>query len=175
VFNIVNIIKNKGEKMGLNKVMLIGHLGKDPETTYTQNGTAVMKFSLATTEKWNDTSTGEKREKTEWHRVTLFGRLAEAMNQYLHKGKQVYIEGKISYYQYEKDGVTMYGTDISAKSIELLGGGERQTPLQPSESRELQPPPGFNQTKTTGFHQTRNPQGGVNGFASLQPHDEMPF
>lgn len=116
---------------GINKVMLVGNLGKDPETLYTPNGTCVCKFSIATSEKWTDKDTGEKKEKTDWHRITTFGKLGEICGEYLVKGKQVYIEGRISYGSYEKDGITRYTVDIIAKSMQMLGnsgGGQREEP-----------------------------------------------
>lgn len=107
---------------GINKVILVGNLGKDPEVSYTPSGTAVAKFSIATSEKWTDKGTGEKKDKTEWHRITAFGKLGEICGEYLSKGKQVYIEGKLSYGSYEKDGVTRYTTDIIASQMQMLGG-----------------------------------------------------
>ena len=85
---------------GINKVILVGNLGKDPEVSYTQSGTAVAKFSIATSEKWTDKGTGEKKDKTEWHRITAFGKLGEICGEYLAKGKQVYIEGRLQYGSY---------------------------------------------------------------------------
>ena len=111
----------------LNRVILIGNLGRDPETRYLPNGDAVANISVATTESWKDKS-GEKQEKTEWHRVTLYRRLGEIAGEYLKKGSQVYIEGRIEYREYEKDGVKRYSTDIIASEMKMLGsrqgGGE---------------------------------------------------
>jgi single-strand DNA-binding protein len=104
----------------LNKVILIGNLGRDPETRYLPNGDAVATISVATTETWKDKS-GEKQEKTEWHRVSLFRRLGEIAGEYLKKGSQVYIEGRIEYREYEKDGVKRYSTDIIASEMKMLG------------------------------------------------------
>lgn len=106
---------------GINKVILVGNLGRDPEVSYTPSGTAVAKFSIATSENWKDKETGEKKEKTEWHRITAFGRLGEICGEYLSKGKQIYIEGKLQYGSYEKDGVTRYTTDIIASQMQMLG------------------------------------------------------
>lgn len=110
----------------LNKVILIGNLGRDPETRYLPNGDAVANISVATTETWKDKN-GEKQEKTEWHRVTLYRRLGEIAGEYLKKGSQVYIEGRIEYREYEKDGVKRYSTDIIASEMKMLssrsGGG----------------------------------------------------
>ena len=100
----------------LNKVILIGNLGRDPETRYLPNGDAVANISVATTDTWKDKN-GEKQEKTEWHRVTLYRRLGEIAGEYLKKGSQVYIEGRIEYREYEKDGQKRYSTDIIASEI----------------------------------------------------------
>ena len=111
----------------VNKVILIGNLGRDPETRYLPNGDAVTSISVATTETWKDKS-GDKQEKTEWHRVSLFRRLGEIAGEYLKKGSQVYIEGRIEYREYEKDGQKRYSTDIIASEMKMLGsrqgGGE---------------------------------------------------
>ena len=107
---------------GVNKAMIIGRLGKDVEMRYKQDGGAIANFTVATSEEWKDKATGEKRERTEWHRCVAFGRLAEICGDYLTKGQQVYIEGRISYGQYEKDGITRYTTDIIASTMQMLGG-----------------------------------------------------
>ena len=104
----------------LNKVILIGNLGRDPETRYLPNGDAVTNISVATTDTWKDKN-GEKQEKTEWHRVSLYRRLAEVAGEYLKKGSQVYIEGRIEYREYEKDGQKRYTTDIVASEMKMLG------------------------------------------------------
>ncbi|MDM8518303.1 single-stranded DNA-binding protein [Desulfobacterales bacterium HSG16] len=107
---------------GVNKVILVGNLGRDPEVKYFQDGTAVCNFSVATSETWNDKNTGEKREKTEWHRVVAFRRLAEVCGQYLSKGKQVYIEGKLQTREWEgQDGAKRYTTEIVASTMQFLG------------------------------------------------------
>jgi single-strand DNA-binding protein len=106
---------------GLNKVLLIGHLGKDPELAYTQDGLGILKFPLATSENYTDKS-GEKVENTTWHNVVLFGKMAETLANYLAKGKQIYVEGKIRNSSYDdKDGIKRYKTEIIASNIVLLG------------------------------------------------------
>jgi single-strand DNA-binding protein len=105
---------------GLNKVMIIGRLGRDPEVRYTQGGTAVTNFSVATSDGWTDKATGEKREKTEWHRVVAFRRLAEVCGEYLAKGRQVYVEGRLQTRSWEKDGITRYTTEILADKVQFL-------------------------------------------------------
>lgn len=97
---------------GVNKVIIIGNLGQDPEVRYMPNGNAVTNISVATSESWKDKDTGEKKERTEWHRVVFFGRLAEIAGEYLHKGSKVYIEGKLQTKKYEKEGQTHYSTEI---------------------------------------------------------------
>jgi single-strand DNA-binding protein len=105
----------------VNKVILIGNLGRDPETRYTTGGDAVTNLRIATTEAWKDKS-GEKQEKTEWHTVVLFGRLAEIAGEYLKKGRPVYIEGRLQTRKYtDKEGVEKYSTEIVADRMQLLG------------------------------------------------------
>lgn len=118
----------------LNKVQLIGHLGRDPEVRYLPNGDAVSNFSIATTEKWKNQA-GEPQEATEWHRITAFARLAEIVGQYLKKGSQVYIEGKIQSRKYQdKDGHEKVSVEIRASELQMLGGrqdsGDYQTRAQ---------------------------------------------
>jgi single-strand DNA-binding protein len=105
----------------VNKVILVGNLGRDPEISYTPSGMAITKFSVATSDERKDKTTGERKERTEWHRITAFGKLAEICGQYLTKGKQVYIEGRIQTSSYEKDGVTRYSVDIIASDMKMLG------------------------------------------------------
>jgi single-strand DNA-binding protein len=110
---------------GVNKVILIGNLGADPETRYTANGGAITTIKLATSESWKDKNTGQLQERTEWHRVKFFGRLAEIAGEYLKKGRQVYIEGSIRTDKYtDKEGVEKYATDIIANEMQMLGGKE---------------------------------------------------
>ena len=107
----------------VNKVTLIGHLGADPEVRYTQGGTAVANIRLATNESYNDRTSGERVERTEWHRVVAWGKLAEIVEQYLRKGRQVYIEGRLQTRQWtDKDNNTRYTTEIRANDMVMLGG-----------------------------------------------------
>ena len=118
---------------GVNKVILVGNLGNDPETKYTQGGMAVTKISLATTSV-RKSKEGESIERTEWHRVTFFGKLAEIAGEYLKKGSQVYVEGAIRYEKFTgQDGVEKYYTEITADEMQILGGGQRNE--QPAQSR----------------------------------------
>ncbi|MBC3871465.1 single-stranded DNA-binding protein [Undibacterium oligocarboniphilum] len=106
----------------VNKVIIVGFLGRDPETRYTPNGDAITSISVATTDSWKDKQTGEKKEQTEWHRITFFGKLAEIAGQYLGKGSQVYVEGSLRTRKYtDKDGVEKYATDIRAETLQMLG------------------------------------------------------
>jgi single-strand DNA-binding protein len=109
---------------GINKVILVGNLGADPETRYTPSGTAITSIRIATSETWKDKQTGEAQERTEWHRVEFFGRLAEIAGEYLKKGRQVYIEGKLRTDEYEKDGVKRWSTKVIADEMQMLGGRE---------------------------------------------------
>lgn len=107
----------------LNKVILIGNLGADPETRYAPSGDAICNLRIATTETWKDKTSGEKREATEWHRVAMFGRLAEIAAQYLRKGSQVYIEGRLQTRKWQdKEGQDRYTTEIRADEMKMLGG-----------------------------------------------------
>lgn len=113
--------------MGVNKVILVGNLGRDAELRYTPGGAAVATINMATTEVWNDKS-GQRQEKTEWHRVVNWGKSAESLNEYLTKGKQIYVEGRLQTRQWDdKDGNKRYTTEIRADRIVLLGGGGQRS------------------------------------------------
>lgn len=108
---------------GINKVIIVGNLGADPETRYTANGGAITTIRVATSEAWKDKQSGEQQERTEWHRVKFFGRLAEIAGEYLRKGRQVYVEGRLQTDKYtDKDGIERYTTDIIANEMQMLGG-----------------------------------------------------
>ncbi len=109
----------------VNKVILVGNLGKDPEVRYMPSGSAICNITIATSRQWKDKTSGERQEETEWHRVALFDRLAEIAGEYLKKGKPVYIEGRLKTRKYtDKDGVEKYTTEIIAAEMQLLGGRE---------------------------------------------------
>jgi single-strand DNA-binding protein len=135
---------------GVNKVILIGNLGADPETRYSASGTAMCTVSVATSESWKDKQTGEQQERTEWHRVKFFGRLAEIAGEYLKKGRQVYIEGAIRSSKYtDKEGIERWSTDIIANEMQMLGG------------------PGDNESRGEGGgYRQRAPQGRPSGAPS---------
>ena len=108
---------------GINKVILVGNVGKDPETRYMPNGKAVTNFSIATSDGWTDKQTGDKQERTEWHNVVLFEKLAEIASQYLRKGSQVYIEGSLRTRKWQdKEGKDRYTTEIVGREMQMLGG-----------------------------------------------------
>lgn len=108
---------------GVNKVILLGHLGADPEVRYTQSGTAVANLRVATSERWKDRQSGEAQERTEWHRVVLFGKLGEIAEQYLRKGSQVFLEGRLQTRKWQgQDGQDRYTTEIVATDMQMLGG-----------------------------------------------------
>lgn len=126
----------------LNKVMLIGNVGRDPEVRFTADGSAVAGLSLATTRSWKDKNSGEKKEETEWHRVVFYGRLAEIVGDYAKKGRSIYVEGRLRTRKWEdKSGVEKYTTEIIADEMKLLGnreaggdaGGERRPARSESE------------------------------------------
>jgi len=107
---------------GVNKVILVGNLGRDPEVRYSPNGQAVANVTLATSESWKDKTSGEKQERTEWHRVVFFGRLAEIAGEYLKKGAQIYVEGRLQTRKWQdKDGHDRYTTEIVANDMQMLG------------------------------------------------------
>ncbi len=135
----------------LNKVFLIGNLGADPEVRYSQGGAAVVNFRIATSESWNDKGTGERQERTEWHRIVVFGRLAELCGEYLRKGRSVHVEGRIQTREWDdQSGQKRFTTEIVAQNVTFLGsrdgagGGEYRPPRDTNaydENRERRPRP----------------------------------
>ena len=105
---------------GVNKVILVGNVGNDPEVRYMPNGNAVANISIATSDSWKDRNTGEQQERTEWHRVVFFNRLAEIVEQYVKKGTKLYLEGRLQTRSYEQDGVKKYSTEIVANEMQML-------------------------------------------------------
>lgn len=121
----------------VNKVIIIGNLGRDPEIRYSKEEMAICKLNIATTRTWTDKTSKEKHEETEWHRVTVFGKQGESCGKYLSKGRQCYVEGRLKTTSYEdKDGVKKYSTDIIADTVQFLGGkdGGSSTPSSGSTS-----------------------------------------
>lgn len=126
---------------GVNKAIILGNLGADPEVRYTPNNTAVCNASVATSERWRDKQTGEDREKTEWHRVVLFNRLGEVAGEYLRKGSKVYIEGRLQTRKWQgQDGQDRYTTEIVANEMQMLDSAERRQPSKPQASQPQQAP-----------------------------------
>ncbi|MCX7897391.1 MAG: single-stranded DNA-binding protein [Rhodocyclaceae bacterium] len=145
----------------VNKVILIGNLGADPETRYMPSGEPVVNIRLATTEVWKDKSTGDRKEATEWHRVVFFGKLAEIAGQYLKKGRQVYVEGALRTRKWQgQDGQERYTTEIVASDMKMLGPREGSgEPVRESNGRPSV--------------KSAPPAGAANGFADLD--DDIPF
>ena len=133
---------------GINKVILIGNLGQDPEFRSTGSGQPIASFSLATSESWKDKTSGERIERTEWHRIAVWGRLAEVCRDYLHKGSKVYVEGRLQTRKWQdKDGNDQYTTEIRADEMKMLGGkpeGQQQAaaPRQQAPQRQHAAPAG---------------------------------
>ncbi len=149
----------------LNKAILIGNLGADPETRYMQDGTCVCNIRIATTERFKDRN-GERQERTEWHRVVLWGKLGEIANQYLHKGSQVYIEGKIETRKWQdRDGNDKYTTEIRARDMKMLGGKS-----EGGSPRSQAPAEKSAQTASTGDPFADSP-----AFSDVPVDDDIPF
>jgi single-strand DNA-binding protein len=137
---------------GINKVILVGHLGADPETRYMPSGSAVTNLRVATSESWKDKTSGEQQERTEWHRVAMFGRLAEIAAEYLRKGSQVYIEGSLRTRKWQdKEGGDRYSTEVIANEMQMLGGrsdasapARSSQPKAPAAIADAGPPDEFN-------------------------------
>ncbi len=166
---------------GVNKVILVGTCGQDPEVRYMPNGNAVTNLSLATSESWTDKQTGQKVEKTEWHRVSLFGKVAEIAGEYLRKGSQVYIEGKLQTREWEKDGIKRYTTEIVVDmqgTMQLLGGrpqnagaSQGQSNAAPQRPQPQQQRPQPDQNPRSAPQQSQ--QGAPRDFDSFD--DDIPF
>ncbi|MEY3664164.1 MAG: single-stranded DNA-binding protein Ssb [Pseudomonadota bacterium] len=142
----------------INKVILIGNLGRDPETRYSPNGGAICNVSIATTRSWKDKTSGERREETEWHRVVFYDRLAEIAGEYLRKGRPVYVEGRLQTRKWQdKEGVERYTTEIIATEMQMLGsreggGAGEMDSGAPRETASR--PPAAAAKKPVGFDQT---------------------
>jgi single-strand DNA-binding protein len=152
---------------GVNKAIILGNVGTDPEIRSMPNGNKVASFSVATSEKWKDKNTGEQQEATEWHRITIFGRLAEIVEQYVKKGSKLYLEGKIKTDKYEKEGVTHYSTSVVANQMQMLdsaGGSQSQANNQHSNHSSQQVP-------NTGANQSQ--QAAPSNFDNFD--DDIPF
>lgn len=166
---------------GINKCILIGNLGTDPEVRFMPNGGAVANLTIATSEAWTDKATGEKKEQTEWHRLVIYQRLAEIAGEYLRKGSKIYIEGRLRTRKWQdQQGIERYTTEIIVSELQMLDGApapqqnrpqqQARPPQQPPQQGRRPPPAGYNGTM---------PQGGFNPAGGPQPpfpeDDEIPF
>ncbi len=166
---------------GINKVILVGHLGKDPEVRYSPNGGAVANITLATSESWKDKTSGEKQERTEWHRVAFFGRLAEIAGEYLKKGAQIYVEGRLQTRKWQdKEGKDRYTTEIVANEMQMLGSREgRGAPadhgdFDQSTSTNSEPMDGGSRAPSASRPAARAPAAAPSGGAG-DFDDDIPF
>lgn len=164
---------------GVNKVILVGNLGDNPETKYTASGTAITTVSVATSEAWTDKQSGEKMEKTEWHRVVFFGRLAEIAGEYLTKGSKVYVEGSLTTEKYtDKQGVERYATKIKAREMQMLSGrpeGERSSSSTPPSNQNASRQAAVDRARKASGNPVKDcPQPDQGGFGDFDD-DEIPF
>ncbi|QZI87793.1 single-stranded DNA-binding protein [Vibrio phage 44E38.1] len=170
---------------GVNKVILVGNLGNDPEIRYMPNGGAVANITIATSESWRDKQTGEQREKTEWHRVSLFGKLAEVAGEYLRKGSQVYIEGQLQTRKWQdQQGQDRYTTEVVVQGfngvMQMLGGkaqgqgGQQQAPAQQQQGGWGQPQQPAQKRQPQQQQRTQNQQPQYNE-PPMDFDDDIPF
>lgn len=158
---------------GVNKVILIGNLGRDPEVRHLESGASVASFSIATTESYKDRNTGERRDVTEWHNIVLWRGLADIAEKYLKKGSTVYIEGKLRTRSWEKDGVTRYTTEVVGDNMTMLGGnpggqgGASRPPMPTEESYGASPAPAAAQSQPSG--------GSTSPAIESDVSDDLPF
>ncbi len=164
---------------GINKVILVGNVGQDPETRYMPNGGAVTNLSIATSETWKDKNNGEQQERTEWHRVVFYQRLAEIVAEYIKKGSKIYVEGSLRTRSWEQDGVKRYATEIIASEMQMLdgrggAGGEGGGSYQPSQPAQQRNSGGGNGGSNSGGaprnQQPAPPPQGMDDF-----DDDIPF
>ena len=158
---------------GVNKVILVGNLGKDPEVRYSPNGNAVANITIATSEQWKDRNSGEQQEKTEWHRVVFFNRLAEIVGEYLKKGSQVYICGRLQTRSWDdKDGVKRWATEIVARDVIFLDSQSQKQDRPPT-------PPAEDKPATGGYNPKEEGGGGGGADYEQQDHggysEDVPF
>lgn len=168
---------------GVNKVIIVGTLGNDPEVKYSASGSAIANLSVATSEQWKDKQTGEKKEQTEWHRIVIFGKLAEVAGEYLRKGSQVYIEGQLRTRKWtDSNGVDKYTTEIVIPQIggvmQMLGGrrddsGQQQQRQQPRKQSGQQPQGGWGTNQQQQPPKQQNTQGG--NEPPMDFPDDIPF
>ncbi len=156
---------------GVNKVIIIGRLGRDPELRYTPDGTAIANFTVATSDEWKDKATGEKKQRTEWHRIVAYRKLGEICGEYLAKGRQVYIEGKLQTREWEdKEGIKRYTTEIIANDVQFLGSKDAAgtfEPRKPMGGGDIEPIP----FRSGGVYESPVPKPEFSG----PPDDDIPF
>ncbi len=161
---------------GVNKVILIGNLGRDPEVRHLESGASVASFSIATTESYKDRNTGERRDVTEWHNIVLWRGLADIAEKYLKKGSTVYIEGKLRTRSWEKDGVTRYTTEIVGDNMTMLGGnpggqsGSNRPPMPTEENFSAKPAPAAQNQPASG-----SGSGNASPAIESDVSDDLPF
>lgn len=163
---------------GVNKVIIVGTLGNDPEVKYSASGSAIANLSVATSEQWKDKQTGEKKEQTEWHRVVIFGKLAEVAGEYLRKGSQVYIEGQLRTRKWtDSNGVDRYTTEIVIPQMvgvmQMLGGKRDDSGQQPRQQSGQQPQGGWGTNQQQQPPKQQSPQGG--NEPPMDFDDSIPF
>ncbi|MEN8249390.1 MAG: single-stranded DNA-binding protein [Bacteroidota bacterium] len=167
---------------GVNKVILVGNLGRDPEVRHLESGVPVASFSIATSESYNDRNTGERKTVTEWHNIVLWRGLAEVAEKYLHKGDQVYIEGKLRTRQWEKDGVTRYSTEVVGENMTMLGGRPRSEEGQSAPQQAAAPSQPASQPASQDTGTTSQQPGAASQQTGTAPEetsqsevDDLPF
>jgi single-strand DNA-binding protein len=165
---------------GVNKVILIGNLGNEPEVRYMPSGDAVANVSLATSEAWKDKGTGEMQERTEWHRVVFFGKIAEVVKQYLHKGSKIYVEGKLRTRKWQgQDGQDRFTTEVVVDingTMQMLDGRPGGGTADYGDSGGWRPSGGSGQRQAPGGSAPGGPQGGTPGGGESAPFDDdIPF
>lgn len=153
---------------GVNKVILVGRLGKDPEVRHLENGASVANFSMATSETYKDRTTGERREQTEWHNVVLWRGLAEVAEKYVKKGDMIYVEGKLRTRSWEKDGVTRYTTEVVGDNMTMLGGGNNTGGGAPQGG-------GYQQQQPQAAPAAANPVAATPATPVEDATDDLPF
>ena len=162
---------------GVNKVILVGNVGGDPETKYMPSGGAVTNLSIATSESWKDKQTGQAQERTEWHRVVFFNRLAEIASEYVRKGSKVYLEGSLRTRQWEQDGVKRYSTEIVASEMQMLDSREGGTQQQqaPQQRQQQQAPQQRQQAPQQQAQNQQQARQAVEGGFDASFDDDIPF
>ena len=145
---------------GVNRVYILGNLGRDPEVRYLSSGSAIANFSVATTEQWRDKTTNEVKSATEWHKCQCFGRLAEIAGEYLKKGSKVFVEGSLRTRPWEKDGQTHYSTEINVRELQMIGGRQDSENAGSDRPAEARPAPRAQTPGQRARQQQSAPQGG---------------